>query len=68
MEFGGFAPGVTTQQRDRSRVLAQQAEDDADRGRLAGSIGPEEPVDLPSGDFHVEPVQGSGGSKRLHQT
>ena len=36
----------------------QQGAQHAHRGRLAGAVGPEEPVDLPGGDAEVDPVDG----------
>ena len=41
-----ITPRVAAEQRDDPGVPAQQAEQDADRGRLAGAIRPQEPVHL----------------------
>src|SRR5699024_10111742 len=52
--------GVLAEDLDAATVGAQQAEDDAQRRRLAGAVGAEEAVDLPAGDLEVEAVEGAG--------
>jgi len=52
---------------DGSLRRAQQAEQDADRRRLAGSVRAQEPVHLTLADGEVEPVQGSNPAEVLDQ-
>src|SRR5690606_33219830 len=50
-----------------ARVGAQQAEQHADRGGLAGPVGAEEAVHLAAGDVQGEVVEGDGAAKGLGQ-
>ena len=50
-------PRIASEQLDPSAVGPEQAEEDADRRRLAGPVGSEEPVDRPRLDVEVEAVQ-----------
>src|SRR5665647_2702761 len=49
-------------------VLAQQAEQHADRRRLAGPVRPEEPVHLAAADRQVNAVESPGAAEGLGET
>ena len=57
MQLDGVAPRVAAEQADLAGVGAQEAEQDADGGRLAGAVGTEEAVHLAGRDGQVEPVE-----------
>ena len=67
MQLDRVAPRVAAEQPDRAGVGAQQAEQDADGGGLAGAVRAEEAVHLSGGDRQVEPVEGLGGAEGLVQ-
>jgi len=46
VQCGRVPPWIAAEQRDFAAVLAQQAEEDADRGGLARAVRPEEGVHL----------------------
>jgi hypothetical protein len=56
-------PGVGVQQAGDAAGGAEQAEQDADGGGLAGAVGAQEAVDLAGADLQVQPVEGSCGPK-----
>jgi hypothetical protein len=45
----------------------EEAEQDADRRRLARAVGPEEPVHLAGLDAQVQPVERAGGTEGLDE-
>ncbi len=49
---------VQAEDRDAARLRQPQAEDHADQGRLAGTIGPEQAEDFALADLDVDPVEG----------
>ena len=51
------APGIAAEQPRHAGVGAQQAEQDADRGRLAGAVRAEQAVDLAGPHLEVEAVE-----------
>ena len=59
------APGVAAQEPRLAGVGAQQAEQDADRRRLAGAVGAEEAVHLAGLDGQVQPVERARGTEGL---
>jgi hypothetical protein len=63
----GVAPRIAAEQADTAGVGAEQAEQDADGGRLAGPVRPEEAVHLAGLHLEVEPVQRPRRSERLDQ-
>jgi hypothetical protein len=63
MQLGSLPPRVTTEKPGGATVGAQQPEQDADRGGLAGTVGTEESVDLTRGDGQVQPVEGGRGTE-----
>ena len=65
VQLGGVAPRVAAEDGRGAAVGAQQAEQDADRRRLARAVGSEEAVDLALADAEVESVEGDGGAERL---
>ena len=60
-------PRVAAEHPRLSPGLAQQPEQDADRGRLARPVGPEEAVDLAGGHLEVEPVERAEVAERLDE-
>jgi hypothetical protein len=67
VQLGGVAPRVAAEQLGVPGVGAQQPEQDADGGGLAGAVGPEEAVHLAGGDGQVEAVQRARRAERLVQ-
>ena len=67
VEFGRVGPGIASEQTGRSPVGPNQAEKDANRGGLAGSVGAEKAVHLSSGNLEVEPVEGDRLAVSLHE-
>jgi hypothetical protein len=67
VELDGVAPGIAAQQGELAGVGAEQAEQDPDRGRLAGAVRSEEAVDRARRDVEVQAVEGSGGAEPLDQ-
>ena len=63
MELDGVAPRVAAEQLDPAAVRPQQAEQHPDRGRLAGTVGPEEAVHLAGGDAKIQTVERLRGSE-----
>ena len=55
---GAVAHRVAAEQLDRSLAGRDQAERHAQRRRLAGAVGPEEPVDVAGVDVQVDVVDG----------
>ncbi len=68
VQCDGIAPRVAAEQPHRTRVGAQQAEQDPHRGGLARSVGAEEAVHLAGCDCQVQSVQGAGTAERLDQS
>ena len=50
-------PRVAAEHGDRTPVVPEQAEQNADRHRLAGAVGSEEAVDLAAFDLEIESVE-----------
>ncbi len=63
----GVTPGVPAEQHHLAVVTAQQPQQDADRGGLAGTVGAEEAVDLADSDVEVEAVEGRDRTEGLGQ-
>ncbi len=61
----GLAPRVAAEQFDVAAVVAHQAEEDPDRGRLARAVGAEEPVHLARAHVEVEPVEGAEAARSV---
>ena len=57
MRVDGVLPGVDPEQPGAAGGRSVQAEQQPDRGRLAGAVGPEVPVHLALGDLEREPVE-----------
>lgn len=64
----GVFPRVLAEQLGGAGVGAQEPEQDADGGRLAGAVGAEEAVDLTGVDGEVEAVQCVRAAERLVQS
>ncbi len=67
MQRDRIHPWILAEHLHLPRRRAQDAEQDADRRRLAGAVGSEEPVDLTGLDGQVEVVQGAGRPEGLDQ-
>ena len=68
VQLDRVAPGVPTEQGEPAVVSAEHPEQDPDRGRLAGAVGPEEAVHLPRIHPEVEVVERADpGPEVLHQ-
>ena len=67
VEAGDVSPGVATEHLRGAAVGAEQAEQDADGGRLAGAVGPEEAVHLAGLDAQVEAVERPHPAEALAQ-
>ena len=67
MQRFDIRPRVAAEQPGGAGVGPQQAEQDAEGGRLPGAVGPEEAVHLALLDLEVEPVEGDGGAEGLAQ-
>ena len=67
VERCSLAPRVTPEELDVPTAGADEAEDDADRRRLARPVGTEEAVHLAGGHLEVEPVEGANRSEGLGQ-
>ena len=58
-----LAPAVEAGNAGASRIRPQQPQQHADRGRLAGAVGPEETEDLPHLDAEVDVLHGRPRAK-----
>src|SRR5215207_9581581 len=67
MQLGSVTPGIPAEQRDRARVGAQQTQQYANRGRLAGAVGAEEAMHLAARNAQVEAVEGRRAPEALDQ-
>lgn len=67
VECRRVAPGVAAEQADVPGVGPQEAEQDADGGRLARAVRAQEAVHLTGGDLQVEAVEGPRRAERLPQ-
>ena len=65
MQLGGVGPRVAAEQPYLTGVGAQQAEEDAQRGRLPRPVRAEEAVDLAGRHLEVELVKDHGATKGL---
>ena len=54
---GATEPWALAEHGHRSPARADQVEQDPDRGRLAGTVGPKETVDLAGLDLEIQPVE-----------
>jgi hypothetical protein len=52
----GVALDIVSQHAGFARIGPQQRRQDADGGRLAGAVGPQQPVDAAGGHEQIEPV------------
>ena len=68
MQLDGVGPRVAAEQARLARVGPEQAQQDADGGRLAGPVGPEEAVDLAGRHLQIQAVESPRRPERLHQT
>jgi hypothetical protein len=57
VQSGRVAPRVTAEELHVAAVVPEEAEQHPQRGRLAGSVGPEEAVHLAGGHLQVESVE-----------
>ena len=57
VQLDGVAPRGAAEQARLARVGPEQAEQDADGGRLAGPVGPEEAVDLARRHLEIQAVE-----------
>src|SRR5665647_2702762 len=64
----GVVPRVPAKKGRLAAVLAQQAEQHADRRRLAGPVRPEEPVHLAASNGEVHAVERAGVPEGLGET
>ena len=67
VQLHGIPPRVQTQHPCRTLIGADEAEERADRRRLARSVGAEEPAHLPGVDDQVQTVERDGRAEGLGQ-
>ena len=65
--FGELMLGIAAEQACGAVVGMDQAQQDPHRGRLAGAVGPEEPVDVACVDGEIDAVDGNDRPVALHE-
>ena len=67
-QLGGVADDVEARDEHGAGVGLQQRREHADRGRLAGAVGAEEPEHAARRDLEVDAVEGPDVAEGLHET
>ena len=67
-QLDGVADDVEARDEHGAGVGLQERREHADRGRLAGAVGAEEPEDAARRDLKVDAVQGPDVAEGLHET
>ena len=67
MQRHRVAPGVTAEQAGLTGVGSEEAEQDADRGRLPRAVRPQEAVHLTRRDGELEAVERPRRAEGLHE-
>ncbi|GAA2704194.1 hypothetical protein Apa02nite_067500 [Actinoplanes palleronii] len=65
MQGHGVAPYIAAEEPRGPGAGALQSQQDSDRGGLTGSVGAEEPGDLPGANHQIEAVERFDGTEGL---